>query len=198
MPGSITKGVFPLPKTLNSPLPGRIYYWFRKNDKTSQKIRDALKKHAVPLSTVTMKKLRRGKALMDQRPDMAVGLLEKAFGDGVTVTLSDTLPDSPENVWRELSLFPAGGETAVLTKLEPIRCEDDDRVQILEGSSKRLRMWSHMIRLEDAGEDKTRVVDQVELDASRLNVLAKPLAALYLREQQLRRRLALKSGRHAL
>ena len=73
-----------------------------------------------------------------------------------------------------------------------------EHVQILEGRSNRLTLWSHLIRLERADDELTFVTDQVELDAGRLNSLAVPLAGLYLKEQQLRRRLAMTVGRHAL
>ena len=195
---TVLEGAFALPEELSAPLPGPVHYWFRKKDKAAQRTRDALKNLAAPLSTVAMKKLPKGMALMDRRPDMALKRLEKAFGGGVTVTCSAMLPGSAESAWREICLSPAGGETLLLTHIEPIRCEDADHVQILEGSSKHLPLWSHLIRLESADRDLTFRTDQIELDAGRLNALAKPLAALYLKEQQLRRRLAGSLRRHAL
>lgn len=195
---TVLEGAFALPEGLASPLPGQVVYWFRQKDKAAGKVRDALRGLAAPLSTLAMKKLPKGMRLMDRRPDMAAAQLAKVFGEGVTVTRSAMIPGSVESVWRRLCLSPAGGETALLTQLDPIRCEDADHVQILEGRSNRLTLWSHLIRLERADDELTFVTDQVELDAGRLNSLAVPLAGLYLKEQQLRRRLAMTVGRHAL
>ena len=182
----------------NAAAAGRIVYWHRKKDRAAKKTQKALRELASPLSTVTMKKLPKNAALADLRPDIAVKQLEKAFGGGVTVTRAAMVPGSVETVWQELSLSPAGGETALLTQVDPILCADGEHVQILSGSSKKLRFWNHMIRLERADDELTYVTDQIELDAGKLNALAAPLVGLYLKSEQQRRSRLLKKGRHAL
>ena len=52
--------------------------------------------------------------------------------------------------------------------------------------------------LEKADDALTYVTDQVELDAGKLNGLAVPLTGLYLREEHLRRSLAMRNTGHAV
>ena len=192
---TVVEGGVILPDT--GPCPGEVVYWHRKKDKAAKDTRAALKTIAAPLSTLTMKKLPKGMALADRRPDLALAQLEKAFGGGVTVTRSSMVPGGVERVWRELTLYPAPGESTVLSQIEPVSCDDETHVQLLEGRSKKLKKWSHRIHLESADDSLTYVTDQIELDAGKLNALAAPLTGLYLRLEQQRRRWAVKS-RHAL
>ena len=194
---TVLEGEVVLPADAAAVHPGKVVYWHRKKDKTAKKTKEALKALARPLSTVTMKKLPKDSSLALMRPDMAVEQLGKVLGGGVTITCAGMLPGDMESVWRDLTLSPVG-ESALLERIEPILCEDDDHVQILEGSSKKLRMWSHMVRLERADDDLTFVTDQIELDAGKLNGLFTPVAGLYLRMEQFRRTQRLKKDRHAL
>ena len=194
---TVLEGEVVLPADAAAVHPGKVVYWHRKKDKAAKKTKETLKALARPLSTVTMKKLPKDSSLALMRPDMAVEQLGKVLGGGVTITRAGMLPGDMESVWRDLTLSPAG-ESALLERMEPILCEDDDHVQILEGSSKKLRMWSHMVRLERADDDLTFITDQIELDAGKLNGLFAPVAGLYLRMEQLRRTQHLKKNRHAL
>ncbi len=177
---------------------GPVWYWYRKKDKNAKRIRETLKALARPLNTLCMKKLPAGAALADVRPDLAVGRLSALFGGGVSVTSAGMVSGSPEKVWEYLTLRPVGPETALLTRMSPVLCEDGEHVRLVEGSSKKLAFWSHLVRLEKADDDLTYVTDQVELDAGKLNGLAAPLTGLYLREERLRRTLAMKNTGHAV
>ena len=198
MRGVVVEGNFTVPEGLSVPLPGPVWYWFRKKERAAKKIREALKDAASPLNTLCMKKLPKDMTLADIRPDLAAAHLEAAFGGGVSVTRSGLVPGDVENVWERLTLDRPGAETVLLTEMRPIVCEDSEHVQLLEGSSGKLKAWSHLIRLEKADGGQTRVTDQVELDAGRLNGLAAPLSELYFRAERLRRTLAMKRSRDAL
>lgn len=63
----------------------------------------------------------------------------------------------------------------------------DSHVQLLEGSSDKLKSWSHLIRLEKTEDGQTLATDQVELDAGKLNGIAATLSELYIKAEQLRR-----------
>ena len=179
-------------------LPGPVWYWFRKKDRSAKKIREALKGAALPLSTLCMKKLPKETALADVRADLAAARLKAVFGGGVCVTRAGMVPGRMEALWDRLTMQPAGAEAALLTKQSPIVCDEEEHIQILEGSSDRLSYWSHLIRLEEADDELTYVTDQVELEAGKLNGLASPLSELYLWTEHLRRTLAMKKVRHAL
>ena len=192
----VLEGDFELPEDL-PPLDSAVTVWYRKKDKAAKKRGDALRELASPLSTLAMKKLPKGMSLSDIRPDLAVLRLEKTYGGGVSVTRAAMVPGSAEEVWRDLCLSPSA-DRVFLSQMEPIRCEDEALSQLVEGSSKHLKRWSHLIRLESADEGLTYVTDQVELDAGKLNALALPLTELYLKVLQLRRSAAMKKKNHAL
>ena len=197
MRAAVVESAVSLPDGL-AEMPGPVWYWYRKKDRKAKQIREALKPLAHPLNTLCMKKLPEGAALTDIRPDLAAGRLSALFGGGMSVTRSGMVPGSRESVWEHLTLRPVGPEAVLLTRIKPVRCEDGEHVQLVEGSSNKLAYWSHMIRLEAADDALTYVTDQVELDAGKLNGLAAQLTGLYLREEQLRRTLAMKAARHAV
>ena len=197
MRAAVVESVVSLPDGLPE-MPGPLWYWFRKKDKNAKKIKETLKTLSHPLNTLCMKKLAEGAALADVRPDLAVGRLSALFGGGVCVTHTGMGPGSREDVWDQLTLQPVGPETALLTRMSPVLCEDEEHVQIVEGSSKKLAFWSHLISLEKADDALTYVTDQVELDAGKFNGLASPLTGLYLKAEHLRRSLAMKKAGHAL
>ena len=192
----VAEGCFTVPEELSAPLPGPVWYWFRKKDKAAKKIREALKGIASPLNTLCMKKLPKDMTLADIRPDVAAARLEAVFGGGVSVTRSGLVPDDVDTVWERLTLDPPGAEAVLLADMRPIVCEDDSHVQLIEGSSDKLKSWSHLIRLEKAESGQTRITDQVELEAGKLNGIAATLSELYIKAEQLRRTLTAK--RHAL
>ena len=183
------------------PLPekgvSRIFLWVGGKDKAAAKAAKALKESLSPVSILTMKKLPKDRPLVDLRPDIAEKRLLDAFGQGVTVTRTTVLDEEADSVWRQLRMYPAG-DAALLKKLDGIHSADAGRVQLLEGSSGQLRLWSHMVRLESLGEDGTICTDQVEFDAGKLNCIYKPLAGAFLKREQRRRARALKKGKHAL
>ena len=191
---AVLEGAFALSGPVYGNAVGRMICWINAKDKAAKASWEALRGRVRGVSSLTMKKLKKDRTFGEIRPDLAVKRLKKEFGTAVIVTSTDVLPQRSETVWRELNTHVPRAELKALKEKEPTLCLSDDYVMIQNGRSPRLSHWSHMTRLESLGEDGTICTDQVELDAGKLNALAKPLAALYLKALHARRRRALKKG----
>lgn len=191
---SVLEGAFSLPEEPLGSGAGQIHCWVNAKDKAAAAAKKALAKQVSTLSTLTMKKLRPEQCFADVRPDLMIKRLNAAFGPGVTVTVSTVFPQSAERVWADVSAHPAGSAVTRITQTEPLQRCDGERVLVFNGKSGVLKRWSRLTRLESLGGDGAILTDQVELDAGKLNALAKPLAALYLKALHARRRRALKKG----
>ena len=189
---AVVEGPFLLPERSLRDFPGRLICWKGGKNKKAKKSWEALKKDVPGLRSLTLGKLKNKQDYISLRPDLMAKRLCATFGTACTVQLTETLPRTPDAVWRELCRRPAGRAVTRLTEMRPLRQDDERRTQLLEGSGKKLSLWSHTVRLSPLGDDRTVCVDQVELEAGKLTPAAAALARLYLKGEQRRRRANLK------
>ncbi len=189
---AVVEGPFALPGRSLRDFPGRLICWKGGKNKPAKKSWEALKKDVPGLRSLTLGKLKKKQDYLSLRPDLMAKRLAATFGPACTVQLTETLPRTPDAVWRELCRRPAGHAVTRLEEMRPLRQDDERRTQLLEGSGKKLSLWSHTVRLSPLGDDRTVCVDQVELDAGKLTPAAAALARLYLKGEQRRRRANLK------
>lgn len=192
----ILEGAFTPPPAV--PAAERIVCWMGSKDKAAKKAWKALEAQVSPLSTLTMKKLKKEQDLMSLRPDIMVKQLKKTLGKAVIVTRDRVISQSADTVWRQLSRSAETQDAAVLQSANAPHIDDERRTVILEGTSPRLKHWSHLTRVEALGLNRAVCTDQVELDAGALNFAAKPLAGLYLSRVQRRRARAARGDPHAV
>ena len=179
------------------PTETKLIHWAGAKDKAAKKTREALLEAVPSLNRLTIKKLPKGECFAAARPDLAEARLIRDLGQCVTVTRTAVLDGSVEDIWERMRLYPTG-DAALVGRIDRLRFDREKRTHLLKGSSKKLRLWSHQVRLESLGEDGTIRTDQVELDAAKLNAVYRPLAGLLLKKEQRALARALKRGRHAL
>ncbi len=189
---AVVEGPFSLPSRSLRDFAGVLVCWKGGKNKKAQKSWEALKKDVPGLRSLTLGKLKKKQDYLSLRPDLMAKRLAATFGAARTVRLTETLPRTPETVWRELCRRPAGRAVSRLTEMAPLRQDDETRTQLLEGRGGKLSLWRHSVALAPLGDDRTECVDQVELDAGKLTPAAAVLAKLYLRREQKRRRNALR------
>lgn len=188
---AVVEGPFTLPERSLRGYGGTLVCWKGGKNKKAKKSWEALKKDVPRLRSLTLGKLKAKQDYLSLRPDLMAKRLCATFGAARTVRLTHTLPRTPETVWRELCRRPAGSAVAKLTEMRPLRQDDENLTQLLEGRGGKLSLWSHQVALSPLGDDRTVCTDQVELEAGKLTPAAAILAKLYLRGEQKRRRAAL-------
>ncbi|MBQ3276856.1 MAG: hypothetical protein IJH47_07375 [Oscillospiraceae bacterium] len=189
---AVVEGPFSLPSRSLRDFQGTLVCWKGGKNKKAQKSWEALKKDVPSLRSLTLGKLKKKQDYLSLRPDLMVKRLAATFGAARTVQLTETLPRTPETVWRELCRRPAGSAVSRLAEMRPLCRDDETRTQLLEGRGGKLALWRHAVALTPLGDDRTVCTDQVELDAGKLTPAAAILAKLYLRTEQKRRRKALR------
>lgn len=178
------------------PAAERVICWKGSRDKQAALAWKALKDQTAPVGSLTMKKLTKEQELLSLRPDMMVKQLQKAIGKAVVVTRTVVAMEPLDRVWALSG--PEPREEAMLGQAASLRKEKDRHTVTLEGSSDRLKYWSHLTKLERVGLNGTLCTDQVVLDAGPLNPLARPAASLWLGQVQRRRTKALREEHRAL
>ena len=185
---AVVEGPFALPGGSLRDYDGTLVCWKGGKNKKAKKSWEALKKDVPRLRSLTLGKLKGKQDYLSVRPDLMAKRLAATFGAARTVQMEETVPRTPDAVWRSLCRRPAGSAVKRLTQLRPLRQDDETRTQRLEGSGGKLSLWSHTVRLAPLGDDRTVCTDQVEVEAGKLTSLAAIGAKLYLRAEQKRRR----------
>ena len=192
---AIAEGRVVLPAGGLRDIPGRLYYWYRAKDRKAKKLLKALRRVCPKLHTLALKKLKKDADFLSVRPDLMVKRLEKTFGKAQTVSVSSLMDANSDTIWRQLARRGVTKPMLHLTDMQPVTRSDEDRVQILEGQTRHISLWSHMIRLQRVSERETVFTDQVEVEAGFLTPLVKLWAGAYLRRSQRKQNRQLKKNR---
>ena len=184
---AVLEGAFALPSAPMNGYEGRLICWKGGKDKAARKAWEALKAQTPALRSVTLGKLKKNQDFFSVRPDLMVKRLSQAFGSVRQIRGEQVLKGTPERVWNLLRRSPVSDFERERLALAPLKISEAQRTLRAEGRSGTFPVWVHTVRVEERGADRTACLDQLELDAGKLTLLAAPLSKLWLRREQRRR-----------
>ncbi len=128
--------------------PATLHCWVNGRDRAAKKYVEKLKKEIPSLHILTLKKLKSGMCFAERRGDLMCKRLEKAFGAARTVRVSSLMPASVGEIWDRLPLRPVPRAAGRLTETDTVVADREKGVYITGGHGGKVRLWSHLVRLE--------------------------------------------------
>ena len=189
---AVAEGVRTLPEGARKKTAGALTLWYGSRDGGAKRVGRRLRKKDETLCTLTVKKLASDERLSVRDPKLAAKRLIRALGTAEVVECTKKMKSSRARLWQFIGAHPLSAGEEKLAELSPTERDGQRFVQVSERTGRRLRLWSHLTRLEDVADRETLCTDRVELDAGPLSKPAAVAAKVYLRSLQRKRARALK------